>query len=385
MKTLNSIEVEEDIKFLKKKLVEKHPNPFRYLKKKDFFSYIEELKNTDKPMSLYEFGMKLSILLSRINDGHTGIGYSEDILGSLSFPIRVEYIADGYYVVHTTKKYLHLLGSKLLCISNFPMEEVEKLLSPIISIENEVSLQCYIPMNLFQPKILNYFGITEGNKCILTLEKDSKVTTVKMSAVHNSVNLIHINETIKELDWTLDKQEMYRIKDLPDLDTTYFQYNECEKREDYKMSEVVRDIKKYNRKNLIIDLRDNMGGDSDLLDPLTRYIKRNKNNIKVYVLVNVKTYSSAIYNLVQLAILKNVVTLGEIPHGNPTHYGQPRSFTLPNSKIQVFVSTKIFIFKNYKLGESFKPDIMVSPFPYELLNGKDTLFKYLIENIIHTN
>lgn len=384
MKTIDSAELKEDVEFLEEKLIEMHPNPFKYLNKEEFFSYTKELKNTKKKMSIYEFGMKLMILLARIRDGHIEMGYSDDVQGPLSYPITFKYITDGYYIVSANKEYIDLLGSKLLSINDFPIDEVEKMLSPIIIIENEVCLQFYLAKKLEEPRILNYFGVTNGDHYILELEKDSKVTTVEMTAIHhNDINLIHINETIKELDWTLFKKAMYWIKDLPDLDAVYFQYNECEEIESYKMSEVVREIKRYNRKRLIIDLRDNIGGDSDVLSPLIRYIKKNK-GIRVYVLVGVKTYSSAIYNLVQLSRLDNVVTLGEIPHGNPTHYGEPDGygFRLPNSKIEVFSSTRTFTFKGYRLGESFKPNYLVSPVAHEVLKGKDSQFKYLAENLL---
>ncbi len=385
MKTINNTELKEDVEFLEKKLLEIHPNPFKYLKKEDFFAYTRELKNTKKTMSIYEFGMKLMILLARIRDGHIEMGYSDDVQGPLSCPVRFEYITDGYYVVGASKEYKELLGAKLLFINDYSMGEVEKMLLPIITIENEVSLRYYLAKKLEEPRVLNYFGVTNGDHYILELEKDSKVTTVEMTAIHhNDVNLIHINETIKELDWTLLKKDTYWIKDLPDLDAVYFQYNECEEIEGYKMSEVVGGIKRYNRKRLIIDLRDNIGGNSDVLNPLIRYIKKNK-GISVYVLVGVKTYSSAIYNLVQLSRLDNVVTLGEIPHGNPTHYGEPDGFRLPNSRIEVFSSTRTFTFKGYRLGESFKPNYLVSPVAHELLKGKDSQFKYLTDYLLQMN
>ena len=112
------------------------------------------------------------------------------------------------------------------------------------------------------------------------------------------------------------------------------------------------------------------------------YVKRNRNEIKTFVLVGADTYSSAVYNLTQLSKLENVVSVGDIPHGNPTHYGQVRSFELPNSKITVFTSTRTFTFKGYKLGESFKPNHMVSQMPKELLTGKDAQFRYLEENLL---
>jgi hypothetical protein len=148
------------------------------------------------------------------------------------------------------------------------------------------------------------------------------------------------------------------------------------------MSRVVRDIKSFNAKKLIIDLRNNKGGDSEVLDPLLDYIKKNGNEIKTFTLVGADTYSSAIINLLDLSKLPNTISVGEIPHGNPTHYGEVESFELPNSKLKIFTSTKIFTFKGYELGESFKPDYIVPHIPKELFRGKDTQFEYLRRNLL---
>lgn len=185
--------MKEDIEFLEKKLIEKHPNPFQYLKSEDFFAYTEELKTTKEKMSVYEFGMKLMILLSSMCDGHTGIAHSIGFLGSLNFPLEIEYMGDGYYVVSTSKEYVDIIGSQLLSINNLSMSEVERLLSPIISIENEVSLQHYIPKILTEPTILNYFGIVNGEEWVLELEKDSKKSSIVMPALDHRTSLIDIS------------------------------------------------------------------------------------------------------------------------------------------------------------------------------------------------
>jgi len=251
-----------------------------------------------------------------------------------------------------------------------------------IPIENEISLNYYLPTKLVEPKILNYFGVANGNDVEFVFQNGKEKITVKVTALDYKTELVDINDSVRELDETLYKKEIYWIKDIPELEVVYLQYNECEEREDYKMSQVVRDIKNFNREKLIIDLRNNKGGDSDVLNPLLNYIRKEQNKIEIFVLTGVDTYSSAIYNLVQLSRLKNVITLGDIPHGNPTHYGQVESFVLPNSKLRIFTSTRIFKFRGYKLGETFLPQYLVSHVSTELLNGKDMQFRYLQENLI---
>lgn len=382
MKALTQKQLVTDLDYFYAKLIEMHPNPFKYVTKGEMLSHIEEIKTTSGNLGLEEFGIRLMKLLARLHDGHTEIGASDDVLGTLNYPFKFKYITDAYYVISASKEYKKHLGSKLLGINDKSMREIENLLSVIIPIENETSLKYYLPTKLVEPKILNYFGITDGNSSEFVFQKDGKKSTVEVTALDYNTNLLDIGSTVKELDTTLDEKKTYWIEDMPKLDAIYLQYNECEEREEYTVSQVVRDIKASDRRKLIIDLRNNKGGDSDTLNPLLNYVKRNRNEVKTFVLVGADTYSSAVYNLTQLSKLENVVSVGDIPHGNPTHYGQVRSFELPNSKITVFTSTRTFTFKGYKLGESFKPNHMVSQMPKELLTGKDAQFRYLEENLL---
>ena len=103
---------------------------------------------------------------------------------------------------------------------------------------------------------------------------------------------------------------------------------------------------------------------------------------KVFVLVGIDTYSSGIINLLELCTIDDVVSIGEIPHGNPTHYGEVVSFVLSNSKLKVFLSSKIFRFKGYRLGESFKPTFVVNTEIQDILNCRDIQMEFVKESIL---
>ena len=377
MKTLTQKQLVTDLDYFYSKLVKMHPNPFKYISRGEVLSYIEETKAVSENLKLEDFGIRLMKLLARLNDGHTEVGASDDVLGTLNYPFKFKYITDGYYVISASKEYKKYLGSKLLAINDKSINEIEDLLGAIVPIENETSLKYYLPTKLVEPKLLNYFEIANGNNAEFTFQKDGKDFVVEVLALDYNTELIDILSTVKELEVTLEKKETYWVESMSELDAIYLQYNDCEKREDYTMDQAIKDIESYNMSNLVIDLRNNKGGNSEVLNPLLRYIKKEQDRIRVFVLVGTDTYSSAIYNLIQLSRFKSVTTLGDIPHGNPTHYGQVESYDLPNSKLKIFCSTKTFTFKGYRLGETFKPNYVVKQIPEELFAGEDTQFRYL--------
>ena len=161
------------------------------------------------------------------------------------------------------------------------------------------------------------------------------------------------------------------------MNSLYFQYNDCEEREDFKIKEVIDFIKKSNLNRLIIDLRNNKGGDSDVLVPLIHFLREREDEISLIILTGRDTYSSAIINLMSLKNIKNSITLGEIPHGGPTHFQEPKSFILPQTNIELSCSTMIYRSRGYGFTDSFKPKYIVNTKMEDFLSGKDTQMEFI--------
>jgi len=128
MKILNKKQLKADLDYFSKKLIDMHPNPFKYIKKKEFLLYLEELKTSSEGLGLEKVGIELMKLLARLRDCHTELGASDDVLGTLNYPFKFKYITDGYYVISASQKYISYLGFELVGINNKSIREVEDLL-----------------------------------------------------------------------------------------------------------------------------------------------------------------------------------------------------------------------------------------------------------------
>jgi hypothetical protein len=315
--------------------------------------------------------------IAGLNDGHIFLGLSYDVLGKESFLFKFEYLNDGYYLTKSSKDLSEYLGSKLLGINSCNIQDLEKRISPFIPQENETSTRYYLSSKIVEPNILEFVDIKKGKSIELQLEQQNKEFSVKAYPQDCEIEMIPIERWIPNTAETLEEKDSYWFKELDDLKAFYFQYNECHEREDLPISEVINNFKKSDFKVFIIDLRNNKGGDSNVLKPLVIFFKKSPGKYSKIILTGADTYSSAIINLLELSNIPNTISVGEIPHGNPTHYGEVESFILPNSKLKVFTSSKIFRFKGYKLGEAFKPTHIINTRIDDLLGGKDTQIEYL--------
>jgi hypothetical protein len=148
-------------------------------------------------------------------------------------------------------------------------------------------------------------------------------------------------------------------------------------------------IEQNNVDKIIIDLRNNSGGNSEILNPFTNNLKSyvaEHANVKVYILVGRSTFSSgmfAIYRVKEAA--PKAISVGEPTGGALDSYGEVKTFNLPNSQLPISYSTKYFEFskffdyKNDGVG-TFLPDKSIQPTIVDYKNGTDVVLNYALTN-----
>jgi C-terminal processing protease CtpA/Prc len=96
---------------------------------------------------------------------------------------------------------------------------------------------------------------------------------------------------------------------------------------------------------LVIDLRDNTGGNAGILNPFIESIRSRSwlnQTGRLFVLINRGTASSGVDNAITLQSRTRPILVGEPTGGKPNSFGEVRSFTLPYSGLTVNYSTRFF-------------------------------------------
>ena len=128
-------------------------------------------------------------------------------------------------------------------------------------------------------------------------------------------------------------------------------------------------------------MRFNSGGSSLQGTRFANRLKKLDKSFKSYVIIGNRTFSSAIINTIDFEKKLDAVLVGEPTMGKPNHYGEVRSFVLPNSKIGIRYSTKHFIFLKDKDPDSIYPDYRISTEFEDFINGKDTILNKIFNEI----
>ena len=137
-------------------------------------------------------------------------------------------------------------------------------------------------------------------------------------------------------------------------------------------------------KTLVIDLRDNGGGNSMIFNPFLKAVrKRDSINKKenLFVIVGRRTFSSAMLNAMDLKKDTNATLIGESTGGKPNHFGEVKILHLSNTDVDVYYSSNYFKTTDEDT-DSLYPDINISLKASSYFNGNDDFLDYILDNNI---
>jgi len=142
------------------------------------------------------------------------------------------------------------------------------------------------------------------------------------------------------------------------------------------------EVKDKNPEKLVMDLRQNSGGDFSqgltyLIDPIRDLSKINRRG-HLFVLIGTSTFSAAMSNAAQFRQRTAALLVGEPIGERPNSYQEAREIRLPNSKLLVRYSTQY-----YKFAEGdeniIRPERQVVPTWEDYKVGRDPVLDWVLQ------
>ena len=246
-----------------------------------------------------QFSNYVQSVISKLHDGHSSV-----IRNSISNQIYpFSYYADNrkYYLKITDKDHADFLGKEITAINGIPLTKELDSFRNDFSYENEIRYQYLLGNNIcflsywkgkpfFRPDSTLTITFADNTNVSLRPTERNKISLDDIR-FHTQANGISIRKKSKD-------PFLYSIDDRNNI--CYLQFNECldqitlrEKyanqgikltpiqeqmisnipRFDTFLKDMFSDIKTKNIKTLVIDVRDNGGGDSKLCDELLSWLK----------------------------------------------------------------------------------------------------------------
>jgi hypothetical protein len=355
-----------DAAFLVRELPRLHKNLYAKLKAPEFKALAAAFQSGLPDLNEDEFRVGLGRLVAAVGDAHTSVRPALEH----AFPLVLYWFKEGICAINTLREHERVLDSRLVAVNGRPTEEVTAAFGGIISHENESHLRSVIPQVLASAEALHGLRIIpDASAAVFTFEDDSgRRTDVPMKALPVREAPAWAVDMRDLSSWPLymrDRQKPYWFVSIPESRTAYFKYNSCREMKGRPFAAFVADlfaaVEADKAGRLVVDLRNNGGGDSSLLDPFFRALAGSARvNLqgRLCVIIGRQTFSSAVLNAIDLKKRTPALLVGEPTGGKPNHFGEVKSLTLPRTKIDISYSTKFFQ-TSFEDPPSLLPDVLV--------------------------
>ena len=457
---------QQDFLYLCEGLVKYHANVFLNFPKSEFNKEKDlYYKQLDTCNNEYDFGIIANRFTNRIRDRHTGVKFDVDNVENQLYPFRCKYLVDTLVIMAVSSQLpFSLCGERIKSINGYSINDIENKASQAYATENYVDLQKNIMLHINSTEYLKYIGITHSDTDHI------KVSTFSGKEFEASPNFngewkseIHHAPLITD-----EGSEPFSYKIVKKDSLCYIQFNRMiDKRAGERMLGLVsfwkrlfvnilrffganvgipdqnfedflnpclKDIKEDNVKKVIVDLRWNSGGSSDLGELLlyalgidkyksytsdineselyklqmhtlgldkkistetdtsdsyrhTKYATgvdkiKNRFHGNVYFIISEWTFSSAVILATVVKDNHFFTIVGEPISERPSHFGEVLFLKLPNTGDVCRLSCKLFHRpdKTKDTEETLYPDITIYKTYENIIRGIDGAYNWIVQH-----
>ncbi|MGD0390073.1 MAG: exo-alpha-sialidase [Tepidisphaeraceae bacterium] len=382
---------EEDLDYLTRELPVRQKDFFMLMPQEKFEREVAELKRQVPQLSDAEIVFQLMRMIASLGVAHTEVAFvpAAEAMGLHSYPVQLQWFSDGLAVVAAASEYQEAIGRRVVRIGSKTPEEAEAAVAPYIAHENDAHLHIESPRYLTLVELMQHENIAEPSGQLsltcakagggeFTLEIASEDSAQAGRSLVTAAEALHIP---KELCRT-HPHAFYWYEYLPQTQTLYIQYKRCADAPDNPFEDFASDLFAFADaqpvQRVVLDLRFNGGGKTQIVDPLLDGLKSRpalSGKEHLYVLIAGRTFSAAMDTALIFRKHLNAILVGEPAGNKPNHYGQANHFTLPNAKLQVQYSTE-YVHQIDGADPLFlDPDILVPYSVDDFLAGRDPVLE----------
>lgn len=352
-KNLSSEEWTEDIAALESLMSTKHPGYFIGKNDSSVRLACSSLKRSLIGKSSTQTKLELLKIIAQLNDGHSFIQPFQPSLGLHFFPLETYWFGQDLYILNADARSREIVGGRITMINKTKINDVYTSVAKYIGAENDMHRKFRFALYGLCGELLKNEGIISDEKILsLSVELNGVVKEWSIPAQPAYAWLFWYFKPwqLNERDLLPQNFALFRKKfwyEVLDQDIVYLQWNLISNDREETVEQLAESLNRTLRdpsiQFLVIDLRNNLGGNNTLLPPMLEVIKKNEHINRpdhLFVITGRKTYSAAVNLLALLENQTEAIFVGEPSGEGPNLYGDNRSYILPNSGISVNLSSK---------------------------------------------
>ena len=374
---LYSVINSEDLVYLYEFLEENHPSFYNSIDESEARVILEEeiAKTEINSENDSSFFFSLQHIASIPHDSHTSMALTYELfLSENVFPIVFDFFSDELVVVAIESCSSSFLSKTVESINGVSVEEIISRAGEMIPHDNDVHLKLELKNNYLS--FAEFYTAVEidSDDMRISFSDGTVLTLEKMPySLFSSIDFSYLRKGYPD---TLGLECYYSAYKLPDPEALLINYHLCADMSDYPFRDFALDVSRlideYEYGKIVIDLRYNSGGNSEVIKPLVEVLK--EKDVDIFVLIDEGTFSSAVLNALTLKNELDAIFVGRPTGGSASHYGEIKSGTLPNSGLGFTYSTKFF---DFGISGPLMPDILIEKDIDDYIDGVDTDLKAL--------
>jgi hypothetical protein len=333
---------------------------------------------------------RLARVVAALDDGHSIVSPFLPPAAMSLVPLRVRRFADGWFVIDAAGAGRALRGARLLTIGGLDVDDAYAAVRPFVSADNESAARVRAGLYMMSPTF--WCAIGRQADCDRLVVEVTDRTGQRAATLRGRFPLRYLWWVLQPRDWILPprrdpghavsfewRAEPWWVIPLPERRAVYVALRAIRANGDRPLAALAADALERARsigaERLVIDLRDNGGGDNTLFRGFVDRLAASEFNAtgRLFVLTGGWTFSAATNLVTTLERRTSALFVGEPTGSGPNHYGDARMHLLPRTRIAVFLSTR-----THRFGEptdvrtAHTPDVAVATRAADYVEGRDS-------------
>lgn len=376
---LSKKEWREDLHYLASELPKRHKNAFHHTTREQFERKVANLDAAIPSLQTDQIIIGMLEITATVGDAHTYVHLPRSFH---HYPLSLYWFGNELRVTRTTTPYQRALGARVVRIGGMNLRDVSTRIRRVISqAETEWFVLRDSPDYIAVPEVLHTLGIVPNiaSAPFTFVDDQGKQFTLNIEAVARGAKLDWLSLPTKPPLYQQRADEQFWFTYLPEAKTIYVSFRGYDSLIE-NAQQLLTFIDQHQPERLVIDMRENGGGDftlvrEHLLPGLKQRSAINRTG-HLFVVIGRDTFSAAMSNATDFRKDTKAILVGEPIGERPNSYQENRQLVLPNSLLTVSYSTQYYKFLDD--ASEVTPDKRINPDWLRYKAGRDPVMEWIL-------
>lgn len=336
---------------------------------------------------------RLTRAIAALRDGHSVAFPYFPATSFALVPLQIRWFGDGLFITAAPGNLRSLIGQQVTSIAGLAPEQALDAMRPYISADNDSATRVRSTYYMLSPRLWNATGhANDPEQLQLAVQSSQGSQTIELATVSRWRYLWWILQprqwivapkpsptAAPSYEWRRDN---FWIRPMPDAGALYVAFRAVRPNGGETLtafgSRILDTARSISAQKIIIDVRENSGGDNTLFRGMIKALQGSEFNTKgrLILLTGGGTFSAATNFVSAMERDTKATLIGEPTGSGPNHFGDAQPRTLSRTGIVVFLSTRYHQFgAPDDVRVAHDPEVIVRTSSVEFFTGRDPVLE----------